>query len=244
MTILIPALERDGGYRDLQVLLASLAAYAPGVPVIVAYKGRQEPQGGIRAIPQPPDARHYGDACRALLGALRPTDDLLLFCNDDTVWTPDTLRLLRFDLQIIEQTGAKRGLVGLRTNICPFAAQNIRWTPAHDQERSAYTYTFEHKIAKVKSIFGIAFAVRQAVIREAPDDWMQLHWYSDNLLAYDLGQRGYAHYVSRAYVHHHGSKSGGNPLVWEREAHDWLNAHRPDYMAHLKTVGGGWAGDT
>lgn len=236
MLVLIPAVQR-GAYEDLQLLVMSLRLYAPDVVVHVAYKGEVPPPrlfGVARIVQQPVAARHFGDACRFLLedAALldsTPAQEHYVFLNDDTVVTPETFPTLKEDLGIIGGlAGDKVGLVGLRSNMVA-GVQNVRWPATAESKRDGLRWESERQILEVPRVFGVGFYVKRTVIEDVSRDWTALHWFSDNLLSHDLLAKGYRHFVSRAYLHHHGSRSGRDYETYDREGREWLRLNRPDF---------------
>lgn len=235
MRILIPAVERDG-YADLTVLMTSLNVYAPKIPVTIAYKGTRPRVFGADLIEQPESAKHFGHACRFLIDATE--DEELVFLNDDTVIMPDTLELLAADVAAIEgQIGNRVGLVGLRSNFVA-GFQNIRVPLPTDRGLQRLRFPSERQVLEAKEIFGIGFFVRRSVLGQLTKDWTELHWYSDNLLSFDVARRGYRSFISRGYIHHIGSRSGGEEKweQWDQEAKAWIMANRPDFAASLGLV--------
>lgn len=235
MRILIPALERDH-YNDLVVLMTSLNVYAPEIPVTIAYKGRRPRVFGADLIEQPEDAQHFGHACRFLLNSTK--DEELVFLNDDTVIMPDTFTLLAQDVAAIEtQLGQRVGIVGLRSNFVA-GYQNIRIPQPTDRGLQGLRFPSEQQVLAVDQVFGIGFYVRRSILGQITREWTDLHWYSDNLLCFDLKRRGFRCFVSRGYIHHIGSRSGGTQQweKWDQEAKAWIMANRPDFAEAL-----GWS---
>jgi len=184
-------------------------------------------------IRQPDDAAHFGDACRFLIEQTSDAD--LLFLNDDCVVMPSTMSLLQDDLLAIEELGVARlGLVGLRSNYVA-GLQNIRRpAPRKDGKPSRFAngirYESEDFLIATDAVFGVAFYAPRDALRAVSDDWTRVHWWGDTLLSWDLAKLGYSHFVSRSYVHHHGSRSGGEEKwgQWDAEARVWIKAHRPE----------------
>ena len=59
------------------------------------------------------------------------------------------------------------------------------------------------------------------------------NWFSDDLLCWDLANRGYSHFVSRSYVHHVGQRGTGQGKSSQQlfdEGIAWLRANRPDFL--------------
>jgi hypothetical protein len=230
LVVLIPAMQR-GAYEDLRLLVSSLRAYAPEVTIHVAYKGEVPPPrmfGVARVSQQPAEARHFGDACRFLVEDAGGHDHFV-FLNDDCVVTPTTFPALYEDLGMLtEMAGDQLGLVGMRSNYIA-GVQNIRRPATTDAVMRGFKWTSEGQILEVPTVFGVAFYVTRKALAATPPDWTQLHWYSDNLLSYDMRKLGYRHFVSRAYVHHHGSRSGTDYDTYDAEGRAWLQTNRPDF---------------
>lgn len=235
MIIAIPATHRDN-WADATLLLTSLRMYAPDHAVRFYYTGHEPPgcfPGWWKAIPQLPTNASFGDACKQILDDCDPEDGVLIL-NDDTVLTPTTIPLLEADIKYVYEENPTKmapGLVGLRSN-CIAGCQNIRWHAPSDPpnaDTGILQYPSENTIVMVEQVFGVAFWAKVSTLRSVSDDWTHLHWFSDNLLSYDLKLANHQHFISRAYVHHHGSRSGGSAKAWHRKAVDWLWEHRPDF---------------
>ncbi len=234
--VLVPAVAR-GQWEDLRLLLWSLRFYLPGVPVTVAYKGGEPPPGhdDVEWLRQPEDARHFGDACRFLVASAKGADGLL-FLNDDSVITPDLGLRVRYDLAALHEKKLPLGLLGLRSNFVA-GDQNIR---SHGKVRNGMNNPEEEMLTETHVVFGVGFWVSAAVLARIPDDWTRIHWYGDSLLSLDLRKAGFRHFVSRAYLHHVGSRSSGGKekwLAWHYEALAWLREHRPEAVEKIVPPG-------
>lgn len=234
--VLIPAVRRsDVGWADLDLALRSMYHYCPDWPVIVSHRGIPAPtdvpgvlSAGAAVIRQPEGCDNFGKACRHLLDSCE--DELLLIVNDDVVFTPDFARLLDDDVRELDRVDSGWGLVGFRSN---FAAGpgNIR-NPNGEPRLTALGFASEQHVLQVEFVSGFAFLTKRSALAAIPDDWLALHWYSDNLLCHDLTRNGFGVYLSRAYLHHHGSRASGGTANWNRynaEGRAWLRAHRPDF---------------
>jgi hypothetical protein len=235
MRVVIPAIERDGGWTDLRLLVHSLQAYANHVPVTIAWKGESSPEAWLTLrpdtlslVPQDSAAAHFGDACRGLIAVTEGED--LLFLNDDCVATPGMVEMLEEDLRVLEEARVQGvGLVGLRSNFVA-GLQNIRRPADSPRFENGIRFASETKILATDRVFGVAFYVPRAALMAVADDWTRMHWWGDALLSWDLAQIGFSHFISRAYVHHHGSRSGGSEEWprWDAEAKAWIREHRPE----------------
>jgi hypothetical protein len=56
-----------------------------------------------------------------------------------------------------------------------------------------------------------------------------INWYGDNIFCSDLEEKGFRHFVSRAYVHHAGSQTIGKDFKkCHEEPREWIKTNRPD----------------
>lgn len=229
MIIAIPALDRHN-YRDLRVLLESIKMYVgEKARTYVFYKGHAPERVGLRQnnfihfIPQHPENKHFGHACLQILEVLEGKD--VVFVNDDTVFTPTTWDVLVDDVQKIHAVNIPLGLLGLRTNFSA-GLQNIR---SQHGTMHGMKWSGEDLITEVDTVYGTAFLFTAEGQKAVSGDWTEIQWYGDNLLSYDLRQQGFRNFVSRAYIHHHGSQSGTAYEQYDREAKAWLKENRPDF---------------
>ncbi|MDQ8045005.1 MAG: hypothetical protein AAGC46_11950 [Solirubrobacteraceae bacterium] len=242
VSILIPAARMGASEEDAQtvwgdvrVALASIAAYAPGVDVVLAWNGREEP----RDLPPNPHVRLVKQiegirtASAAWNFAATQTDaDELLILGDDCVLLPDSLPLLFDDLATIHASqpeGGKVGIVGTRSNFVS-GPQNIR--EANGGERAGIRFDSEARIFAVEMIVPVAAWVRHDVF-DSVGGFPNTNWFGDDLLSFDLQNAGYTHYVSRAYVHHVGQRATGEGKSDQQlydEGMAWLAEHRPDFL--------------
>lgn len=231
MQVLIPTVERAGRWDDVDLCLQSLQSYAPQWAPLVAWKGTTPPppRAGVTYLEQPETAAHYGHAIRFLIS--QASDEDLIMLNDDTVLTPWTAERLEEDIARISREPHPMGLVGMRSNMVA-GSQNIR-QPNTAKEIRNLRWVSEDDILAVPVIFGVGCYVRASALARVDDDWTNLHWYSDNLLSYDLQQLGYQHFISRAYLHHHGSRSTESWAKADAEAKAWLWDNRPDFCGAM-----------
>lgn len=238
MIALIPTVERANGYPDLDVLLTSLVNYAPDLPWVVGYYG-DRPGFAYDYCPddyvflkRPEAARRCGAGFGWLLDQTAGNDDdVALLLNDDLVFTPSTLERLEEDLAALPDTW---GACSLRSNYIAGRA-NIRRCEEDDGYTSGLGYDSERRVLRVSKVFLVALAVKRSALAAITRDWTQLDWYGDNLLSFDLTQAGYSLHVSRAYVHHHGSRTTTRAqfVAAEAEGRQWLIAHRPRTWAAM-----------
>lgn len=219
--------------RSFPVLEASVGVYAPdtelvhltptGISVRRAHVLLRGPQVGLRN-----DFTNFGDAYNAALRyAFECFDDAgVIIANDDVVLTPDTMTLMREDVDSL--ASVKLGLVGARSDFV-LPAQNIRFPAGEADEFLFLKRISESRIKPAQMIAPIfAYISREAF---AAAQFPPINWYSDNVICEDLTKCGFEHYVSRAYVHHAGSQTVGNDgHQLTAEAKTWLRIHRPEYM--------------
>lgn len=240
LSILLPAARRSSPedaqtcWGDLRVALASVAAYAPDVEIVVGWNGLEEPQG----LPENPHMRLLRQAEGICTGSeawnwcAEQTDaDELLILGDDCVLHPDTLRLMQEDVQIIGGTSAadRIGMLGARSNYVK-GAQNVR--SANDARSLGLQFDSEGRILPVDMVVPVAAWVRHDVF-DLTDGFPRTNWFADDLICWDLQRLGYRHFVSRAYVHHVGQRAtaqGRSSQDLLDEGMAWLRAHRPDFL--------------
>lgn len=241
LSILIPAArmgtadDPQSVWGDVRVALASIAAYAPGVDVVLAWNGREEPRDlpvnpCVRLVKQI-DGIRTASAAWNFAATQTDAEELLIF-GDDCVLMPDTLDLLFDDLRTIERSqapGQKVGIIGTRSNYVS-GAQNIR--EANGGERHGIHYDSEAKIFAIEMVVPVAAWVRHDVF-DSVGGLPNTNWFGDDVFSWDLMNAGYTHYVSRAYVHHVGERATGEGKS-QQDLHEegirWLSEHRPDFL--------------
>lgn len=241
LSILIPAARfGDGGdpqalWGDVRVALASIAAYAPGVDVVLAWNGPEQPRDlpanpSVRLVEQAPGIKTASAAWN--FAAAQTDADELLVVGDDCVLLPDTLPVLLEDVDFITKQApdAKLGFVGARSNYVK-GPQNIR--SSNGGELAGIRYSTEGQIFQTDMVVPIAAWVRHAVL-DSVGGFPNTNWFGDDVICWDLANAGHRHYVSRAYVHHVGERATGegksNQTLLD-EGLAWLREHRPDFMA-------------
>ncbi len=241
LSILLPAArlghadDPQAVWGDLRVALASIAAYAPGVDVVVGWNGREEPAD----LPRNPRVRLLRQAPGITTGseawnwcASQTDADELLILGDDCVLLPDSLQLLLQDVQQIGQVapGAPVGFVGARSNYVK-GPQNVR--SANGGASSGIRFDTEQRIFEIDMVVPVAAWIRHEVF-DLTGGFPATNWFADDLVCWDLQRAGYHHYVSRSYVHHVGERATGegkSPQVLLDEGLAWLRANRPDFLA-------------
>ena len=203
----------------LDVLLASIKAYAPDLPVYLAGAKRKD------TIWLPNIENNFGDAYNVAVDcAFRDGYDSLIMANDDVVLNPETIKLMQQDWDELQKY-VKTGLMGARSDYV-LPDQNIRF-PMPEDEFVGMRYKSE-SFAKETDVIAPIFA---AISKEAWNvaRFPSINWYSDNILCDDLTAAGFRHFVSRGYVHHAGSQTVGSDFKkCHEESRSWIKVNRPE----------------
>lgn len=248
LSILLPAARRSGPgeeqscWGDMRVALSSVAEYAPGVDVVVAWSGAEEPRGlpgndCMRLLRQPAGIKTGSEAWNWC--ASQTEAEYLLILGDDNVLHPDTLRLFLEDyLQLSAVVPREKiGFLGARSNYVK-GPQNIR-CPNGSPQLTSIQYATEGSIVEVPMVVPVAALIRHEVF-DVVGGFPPTNWFADDLMSWDLGQAGYRHFVSRAYVHHVGQRATGqgkgSDVLWQ-EGVAWLRQNRPDFAARFDLTG-------
>lgn len=189
------------GCKSLNVLETSLMVYNPEVARFVSFVDKPSTFG-----------ESYNEA---LAVAFRGCDEVIL-SNDDVVVTPTSISVLLEDVDALKKIhGDKLGLVASISDDARMS-QNIRIERGDEpKERAVVSPIFAWMSKK-------AFETAQ---------FPPLNWYSDDVICEDLNAAGFAHYISRSYVHHVGSQTVGRDYQkLNAEALPWLKANRPEYV--------------
>ncbi|NAZ81464.1 hypothetical protein GTR02_06500 [Kineococcus sp. R8] len=240
LSILLPAARRSTPedaqtvWGDLRVALASVAAYAPGVDVVVGWSGRERPEH----LPPNPHVRLLEQAEGITTGSdawnwcARQTDaDELLILGDDCVLHPDSLRLLLEDVAVVAQVAPQLtpGFVGARSNYVK-GVQNVRHgDPA---TRPAIRFPEEDQVLIADMVVPVAAWIRHETF-DSVGGFPSTNWFADDLICFDLAAKGFTHFVSRSYVHHVGQRATGQGRsdhdLWD-QGMAWLRENRPDFL--------------
>jgi hypothetical protein len=202
----------------IDVLLASLKAYAPDIPVYLAGAKRNG------TIWLPNIEKNFGDAYNVAVDcAFRDGYDSVIMANDDIVLTPSTIKLMQEDWQDIQEYNV--GIMGARSDYV-LPDQNIRF-PIQDDQMIGVKYRSESYIKETPVIAPIFAAISKKAWDTAK--FPSINWYSDNIMCSDLAKAGFRHFVSRGYVHHAGSQTVGTDFnKCHEESKAWIKANRPD----------------
>lgn len=192
------------GSPSLAVLKASIQAYAPDTELFDAH-------------PQPTTfGQSYNEFMTEVFN-MGYTE--MLIANDDIVLTPSTLPDLMADVAICKQRhGDKLGLVAVHSDYVRPVQAIVNYA--------------RRELREVPVVAPILAWISRAAFLDAP--FPPINWYSDDIQCYDLMQKGYHHYVSRAYVHHVGSQTIGlDNARSHNEALPWIRANRPDFLHRI-----------
>ena len=208
--------------KCLPVLLTSITCYVPEyIPVYLSGSGVVLPRH--QTINSENTATNFGDAFNKVCNQAFEDHEDIVVCNDDIVLTPMTWQRLMEDVAFLQQNTEKVGWVAGRSDYSR-GPQNVRVQQAKDT-MSGLRWRSEQQIIQTDMIapfFGW-------VSKEAWVDFPPLNWYSDDVQCVDMSEKGYKHYVSRAYVHHVGSQTFGMDYrKCIEEARPWLEKHRPN----------------
>ena len=140
--------------------------------------------------------------------------DGIIIANDDVVLNRDTVRLLMEDVAKFKEFYPKVGFVAARS----------------DNVRPAQSILMGAQVQQVRAVSPIFAWISKEAFQDA--QFPPINWFSDDVMCEDLNKLGYAHFVSRAYVHHAGSMTIG----YDNEQHikdalPWLQANRPEYLS-------------
>lgn len=189
------------GCKSLKVLEASLMVYSPET---------------TRLVLEITSPSTFGQSYNQALSAAFKWYDEVIISNDDVVVTPTSIKVLLEDVQALKAIhGDKLGFVAALSDDAR-NSQNIRFEAGRE--------------VKERAVVSPIFAWMQKLAFEAAQ-FPPLNWYSDDVICEDLNQLGFAHYISRSYVHHVGSQTVGRDYnQLNAEALPWLRANRPEYV--------------
>ena len=229
-------------WNDTIMAMNSVTLYAPEVALVVAWQGPLAPaefldNPRLCLVEQPASCGNFGEANAF---AVEQTDaDELILMNDDAVLTPDTVPLLLEDRDLLRENhpDVRIGLLGCRSNFVA-GAQNVRAPNGGTLPPNQLRFDSEGRVIPSDRISPIAAYLERAALEDI-GGFPPLHWFSDDLMCFDLKRKGYVNLVSRAYVHHIGQRAsvqcGASQQSMSREAIDWLRENRPDFYALLET---------
>jgi tetratricopeptide (TPR) repeat protein len=203
--------------KHISVLRASMKTYAPEIEVLL--------------FPWPKSPSVGENFNRAMRHVFKYYYEVM-FCNDDVVVGPDSVRLLLEDVAFLKaRHGDKLGIVSA-------------WS---DSNRRGQTVTGNdpHPIMPVR-ICGPVFAWISKMAFKALGETghAPISWFGEDVMCEDLNALGFQHYICRSYVHHvGGSTVGSDHQKLIDEAGPWLEANRSQYIERwgLKKCGKGYS---
>ena len=208
----------------LKVLLSSLEAYCPYIPVYLSSKNVEDSKFVHTWMYNA--ATNFGDAYNAAMDkAFSDGYKEIIIANDDVVITPTTYLKLEEDVRLLKRNFENVGFVGARSDYILWD-QNIRSYCANDNV-IGLKYESEDHIKETGVIAPIFAYISKQAFETAR--FPSTNWYSDNIICDDLSKAGFRHFVSRAYVHHAGSQTvGTNFQKCHEEPRAWIRTNRPD----------------
>ena len=218
----------------LKVLLSSLEAYCPYIPVYLSSKNVEDSKFVHTWMYNA--ATNFGDAYNAAMDkAFSDGYKEIIIANDDVVITPTTYLKLEEDVKLLKRNFENVGFVGARSDYVLWH-QNIRSYCANDNVVGV-KYESEDHIKETGVIAPIFAYISKQAFETAR--FPSTNWYSDNIICDDLSKAGFKHFVSRAYVHHAGSQTvGTNFQKCHEEPRQWIRTNRPDkYKEYYGTTG-------
>ena len=212
----------------LKVLLSSLEAYCPYIPVYLSSKNVEDSKFVHTWMYNA--ATNFGDAYNAAMDkAFSDGYKEIIIANDDVVITPTTYLKLEEDVRLLKRNFENVGFVGARSDYVLWH-QNIRSYCANDNVVGV-KYESEDHIKETGVIAPIFAYVSKQAFETAR--FPSTNWYSDNIICNDLSKAGFRHFVSRAYVHHAGSQTvGTNFQKCHEEPRQWIRTNRPDVYSN------------
>jgi hypothetical protein len=212
------------GNIGLNILLLSIKAYCPNIPVYLSSKNVEDAALVHTWIYNV--STNFGDAYNeAMAKAFYDGYDEIIIANDDVVITPSAIDVMKNDSEILESNGVNVGFLGARSDYV-LPDQNIRF-PVEEDERVGLKWESEFYIKPT----GVIAPIFATISKKAWDvaKFPSTNWYSDNIICHDLQKAGFEHFVSRAYVHHAGSQTVGTDFEkCHEEPREWIKANRPD----------------
>lgn len=212
------------GNIGLNILLLSIKAYCPHMPVYLSSKNPDDVE--LVDTWMYNSATNFGDAYNAAMSkAFYDGYKEIIIANDDVVITPTTYQNMLSDIALLKKHTDKLGFVGARSDYVLWD-QNIRCSFPNDDVVGLKWASEDHikRVGVIAPIF--AYVSKQAFDAAR---FPSTNWYSDNIICDDLSNAGFSHFVSTAYVHHVGSQTVGMDYAkCHEEPREWIRTNRPD----------------
>lgn len=226
---------------DLRICLQAIDSYAIDFvdEVVIAWDGPHAPDG----VPQGPKYRYLHrpeglDSAQAMgWGIEQSQAEEIFHMQDDAVLHPDAIRFMLEDLDILAQNRPDLliGLLGARSNYVA-GHQNVRSANGGKWDYGTITYDTEWQILQTDIVFPVLAWYTRSAFEQVGGFAKGIIWSNDVLFNYDLSNAGYTHFISRAYVHHVGSRAtteSSNIPQLEAESIAWMKANRPDFLQYM-----------
>lgn len=156
---------------------------------------------------------NFGEAYNIAINEAFKRFDEIVVANDDIVLHPTSYKKLLEDVEHLKRFNKLGWVVAKSDSVRP--SQDIRFHNLGDV----------YEVATVSPLFGY-------VSKEAWVDFPPINWYSDDIQAIDMREKGYRHFVSKSYIHHVGSSTIGQDNKKNHlAAEPWIKANRPELHA-------------
>lgn len=153
---------------------------------------------------------NFGEAYNIAVNETFEKYDEIIVANDDVVLTPTSYAQLLEDVAHLKRFNQLGWVVARADEVRPLQFGKLNRTI---------------EVPVVSPLFGY-------ISKEAWVDFPPINWYSDDIQCLDIGQKGYKHFISTAYVHHVGSSTigqDGNKNHFDAEP--WIKENRPELHA-------------
>lgn len=152
---------------------------------------------------------NFGEAYNIAVNEAFKRFDRIIVANDDIVLHPTSYAKLLEDVKHLERFNKLGWVIAKSDSVRP--SQDIRYHNLGDV----------YEVPTVSPLFGY-------VSKEAWVDFPPINWYSDDIQAIDMREKGYRHFVSKSYVHHVGSSTIGQDNQKNHlESQSWIKQNRP-----------------
>ena len=196
----------------IPIVVSTLNDDAPQLKILRASVEAYAPECGL--LTQLGSLGSFGADYNEIMIRVFKGYDEIIIANDDVVLNKDSVRLLMEDVAKFKEFYPKVGLVAARS----------------DNVRPAQSILMGAQAQQVRAVSPIFAWISKAAFQDA--QFPPINWFSDDVMCEDLNKLGYAHFVSRAYVHHAGSMTIGHDVQKHiKDALPWLRENRPEYLS-------------